>query len=154
MSSQLRGDGGISSQALHSEGTGSRADCAGVEVKRFCLAGRRGRVKKMEQALCSVTGGVKEKRRGYYLIASPTFLDAYSFSKITASCILLLLFSSIPSFHKTLQGFSLSLPFPQHAHLAFARIPSTGVRYYILANKFSFTDIWIAASLQAGHIYE
>lgn len=64
MSSQLRGDGGISSQALYSKGTGLRADCAGVGVKRFCLAGRTGRVKKMEQALCSVTGGVKEKRRG------------------------------------------------------------------------------------------
>lgn len=61
MPSQLRGDGGISSQGHHSEGTGSRADCAGVGVKRYCLVGMRRRVKKMEQALCSVTG--KEKRK-------------------------------------------------------------------------------------------
>ena len=88
--SQLRGAGGIGSQLLPSGGNRLEGRMWGSSRKKgFCIAEWRGRVKKMQQALCRSHRsrmGQRETRRVEF--ASPTFFKTCSFSKISALCIL------------------------------------------------------------------
>lgn len=115
--SQLRGDGDISSQLLHSGGNRLEDRMWNSSKKKeFCRVGGRGSVKKLQQALCRChrsRKGQRETRRAEF--AFPIFFNTYSFSKISALCILspvLFLPSFLPQNSPRL--FPFSLPFLSH----------------------------------------
>lgn len=107
--SQLRGGRGIGSPLLHSGGNRLEGRMWGSTRKKgFCVAGGRGRVMKMQQALCRCHRSKKGQREQNLLFQHLLIPTCFQKSQLYTYCFQ---FPSFPSFDKNLQGF-FPFPFP------------------------------------------